>query len=89
MCVLSVLSAATIAVVDADTIEQHGVRWRIAGIDAPEIHSAKCAEERRRGILAAARLIALIGERGARINPVTHPRSGRPTIDRYGAASDT
>lgn len=57
---LSAVVLTAIVVIDDDTVEQDGIRWRPAGIDAPEFHRAHCAEERRRGILGAARLIALI-----------------------------
>lgn len=59
--------AQPIAVIDGDTVERGGERWRIAGLDAPEIHSARCPEERQRGILAAARLIALLDQRAGRL----------------------
>ena len=67
MAVAGPVTGQTIHVVDADTVERDGVRWRVAGLDAPEIHGAKCQEERRRGILAAARLVALLAERGGRL----------------------
>lgn len=54
---------AAVTVVDADTVEQDGHRYRLAGIDAPEIHFARCQAERQAGIRAAARLIALLAER--------------------------
>lgn len=61
---------AKINVIDADTVEQDGVRWRLVGLDAPEIHRARCVEERRRGIVAAARLIALLASESGRLDPV-------------------
>ena len=76
---LPVLAALTISVVDADTVEQAGVRWRLIGLDAPEVHSAKCPEERRQGLIAAARLITLLEERGGHLVPAT----GRGR-DKYG-----
>lgn len=57
----------SIIVIDADTVEQNGVRWRLVGLDAPEIHRAQCPAERQRGIIAAARLIALLASEGGRL----------------------
>lgn len=65
---------ATIIVIDADTVEQADVRWRLIGLDAPEIQSAKCGEERQLGILAAARLIVLLREQGGDIQPTSGRR---------------
>lgn len=62
-----VLVLGAILVIDADTVERDDVRWRLLGLDAPEIQTAKCPQERQRGIVAAARLIALIGERGGEL----------------------
>ena len=59
--------AGPITVVDGDTVERDGERWRVAGIDAPEIHGAKCAAERQRGIVTAARLVTLLEARGGRL----------------------
>lgn len=63
------LLGGTIAVIDADTVEQDGQRWRLTGLDAPEIHRARCPEERRRGILAAAHLIGLLAISPAELVP--------------------
>ena len=51
-------------VLDGDTLFIAGQRVDIAGIDAPEIHPARCREEARRGIQAAVRLHELVN-RGA------------------------
>ena len=67
-------ASEAIVVIDGDTVEQGGVRWRLVGLDAPEIHGAKCAEERRLGIITAARLITLIEERGGALEAVTGKR---------------
>lgn len=56
---LSALLGA-VTVVDADTVERDGHRWRLAGFDAPEIQHARCPAERQAGIRAAARLLALL-----------------------------
>lgn len=59
-----------IEVIDADTVRQGGITWRLAGMDAPEVNHARCAGERHLGIIAAARLLALLGERGGSIESV-------------------
>lgn len=56
-----------IYVVDGDTVEVAGVRYRLVGIDAPEIFHVRCATERERGLRAAVRLIALLAERGGEV----------------------
>ena len=76
-------SGQAITVVYADTVEAGGQRWRLDGLDAPEIHTARCAVERERGIRAAARLLELIAQRGARIVPVM-ARSGRVASGGFG-----
>lgn len=80
--------AAQIHVIDGDTVEQAGVRWQLAGIDAPEIHRARCPEERRRGVLGAARLITLIETHGARLDPIQNGRS-RILRDKFGRTLGT
>ncbi|CAN7433634.1 thermonuclease family protein [Rhizobium rhizogenes] len=47
-------------VVDGDTFWQNGAKIRVADIDAPEIHNARCAEEERRGYDAMYRLQELL-----------------------------
>lgn len=54
------LLAGAIFVVDADTVDMDGRRYRLAGFDAPEIGFARCGSERELGIRAAARVIDLI-----------------------------
>ena len=54
---------SAVTVLDGDTVERGGLRYRLAGLDAPEIHHAKCAREREAGIRSAARLVALLAER--------------------------
>jgi endonuclease YncB( thermonuclease family) len=72
----------TIVVIDADTVELAGVRYRLTGLDAPEINAAKCQQERQLGIVAAAWLIELIAKRGARLD--TGPAGAKPRRDKYG-----
>lgn len=68
------LAAGAILVIDGDTVMMDSERWRLTGLDAPEIHSAKCAQERQRGIVTAARLIGLLAERGGELIPETSRR---------------
>ena len=62
------VAGAGIHVVDGDTVDWQGRRWRLTGYDTPEIYHAGCPAERHRGIVAAARLVALI-EAGAVLEP--------------------
>lgn len=65
---LPAVAGAGIHVVDGDTVDWQGRRWRLTGYDTPEIYHAGCPAERHRGIVAAARLVALI-EAGAVLEP--------------------
>lgn len=60
----------TIRVVDGDTVDRWMWRWRLAGIDAPEIRRAQCAEERMAAIAARERLAALIAAGRVSLVPV-------------------
>lgn len=73
-----VAAAAEYYAIDGDTlnVEATGERIRVLGIDAPELHPARCAEERRLGEAAKHALQELV-DRG----PVTLERLAR---DRYG-----
>jgi micrococcal nuclease len=52
-----VADAATITVVDGDTVRAGGALVRIVGLNAPETGGrALCARERRLGVIARARL---------------------------------
>ena len=73
----AVVALGLITVIDADTVERDGQRWRVAGLDAPEIHGARCTRERELGILAAARLVALLSQRGGRLVEVGREKYGR------------
>lgn len=75
--------AGPITVIDGDTVERDGMRWRLSGLDAPEIHGAKCASERHLGIAAAARLVMLLSDRGGRIIDI-RDRNGAQKRDKYG-----
>jgi micrococcal nuclease len=61
------LAAALLYVVDGDTLDLGGVRYRIADIDAPEIHG-RCPAERELASRARDRLRDLVS-RGADIVP--------------------
>jgi micrococcal nuclease len=50
----------TNCIVDGDTFWFQGRKIRIADIDTPEIHPARCAEEARLGAAATGRLMALL-----------------------------
>lgn len=73
----AVVALQLITVIDGDTVERDGQRWRISGIDAPEVHGARCPEERRRGIVAAARLIELLAAQGGRLIGTGREKYGR------------
>ncbi|HRD78453.1 MAG TPA: thermonuclease family protein [Hyphomicrobiaceae bacterium] len=49
-----------IEVVDGDSVRLDGIEWRLKGFDTPEIATSRCEAERRLGLLAKARLEALI-----------------------------
>jgi micrococcal nuclease len=86
---LSILSAAalfalcpqgprTTCVVDGDTFWLGGEKIRIADINAPETHGARCFTEAHKGTKAAARLIQLLNA-----GPFDMVNDARP-FDRYG-----
>lgn len=68
----------TNCVVDGDTIWYQGERIRIADIDTPETHPARCPEEARLGKAATLRLQALLNQGPFEL------RSIRRDTDRYG-----
>ena len=65
-------------VVDGDTFWLQGEKVRIADINAPETHSAGCAEEQALGDRVTVRLITLLNA-----GPFELATEGRST-DRYG-----
>jgi endonuclease YncB( thermonuclease family) len=75
---LAAIGAAWI-VIDGDTIRWNQEPIRLEGIDAAEIHHAKCEAERRLGILAKRRLEQLLGSGPVDIRRNSYPK--RP--DRY------
>jgi endonuclease YncB( thermonuclease family) len=72
--------AAQIYAIDGDTIVMDGETIRLANIDAPETHQAKCDAELRLGEVAKRRMEALITS-----DPVTLIRGdGGRMKDKYG-----
>jgi endonuclease YncB( thermonuclease family) len=84
---LALILAATIAigppsVIDGDTIRFGSEAVRIANIDTPEIHRAKCDAEKLLGLVAKRRLVELLSKGDVTINR-GDPGSGR-LKDRHG-----
>lgn len=69
----------TNCVVDGDTIWLDGVKIRIADIDAPETHPARCAREQDLGDRATQRLLTLVNS-----GPFDVEATGDRDEDRYG-----
>lgn len=78
----SVVSSASLYVIDGDTIRYKGETIRIANIDTPEISGAQCDSELRRALDAKAALKALLDGESLDIRR-GDPETGR-TIDKYG-----
>ncbi|MEC5383482.1 thermonuclease family protein, partial [Aurantimonas sp. C2-6-R+9] len=53
-------SRGVTCIVDGDTGWQDGEKWRMAGIDTPEISKPECAAEKRKGLAARDRLRRLM-----------------------------
>ena len=70
---------AAVRVVDGDTIDVSGERYRLVGFDTPETWQPRCAYERALGETATARLVDLIGS-GRVVDLVVLP--GRDRYDR-------
>lgn len=68
----------TNCVVDGDTFRMDGAKIRIADIDTPETHPARCAREAKLGAAATNRLHVLLNS-----GTVSLERAGRDA-DRYG-----
>ena len=73
----------TTCVVDGDTFWIDGEKVRIADINAPETHGARCPSERARGEAATRRLIGLLNAGPFRLAAAERDR------DRYGRALRT
>jgi micrococcal nuclease len=65
-------------VVDGDTFWLAGEKYRFAGIDTPETHPARCADEQARGDAATVRLQALLNAGAFSLVPIDRD------TDRYG-----
>ena len=65
--------------IDGDTFKLGQRKVRIIGIDTPETHPARCAEEARLGELAPAKLQELLNE-----GPFEMVAPDRDMQDRYG-----
>jgi len=65
-------------VVDGDTFRMDGDRIRIADIDTPETHPARCPQEARLGAAATQRLHALLNSGAITLHPMDRD------TDRYG-----
>lgn len=68
----------TNCVVDGDTFWMAGVKIRIADIDTPETHPARCPEEARLGAAATQRLQALLNSGAVTLHSIDRG------TDRYG-----
>ena len=75
------IEGANVRVIDGDTFDLNGERVRVAGIDAPETHPPRCAQEAQLGVAATQKLAELL--RGG-----TLWISGEKT-DRYGRSVRT
>ena len=73
-----ILSASQIYVIDGDTIDVDGERYRLTGFDTPETYRAECESEKLRGDQATARLRALV--RAA----TEISFAAQPSRDKYG-----
>ena len=57
---IEIVRSSDIYVIDGDTIDVDGQRYRLVGYDTPETYRAQCESERERGEAATARLRALV-----------------------------
>jgi micrococcal nuclease len=77
----STVDGQKIYVIDGDTFDLNGTRIRVAGIDAPETHPARCPREAALGAAATEKLAELLRRKPLWI-------SGEK-IDRYGRSVRT
>lgn len=68
----------TDCVVDGDTFWMAGIKIRIADIDTPETHPARCSQEARLGAAATQRLQSLLNGGAVTLAPIDRD------TDRYG-----
>jgi len=66
-----------IYVIDGDTFDLNGTRIRVAGIDAPETHPARCPEEAALGAAATRKLAELLRGRPLWVSGLKTDRYGR------------
>ena len=64
-------------VLDGDTLYVAGVKVEIAGLEAPRIRDARCANERDRGIEAASRLADRLNGGRVTVSGIVPGRDGR------------
>jgi hypothetical protein len=66
-----------IYVIDGDTFDLNGTRIRVAGIDAPETHPARCPQEAALGAAATQKLAELLRGRPLWVSGIKVDRYGR------------
>jgi hypothetical protein len=66
-----------IHVIDGDTFVMGGQTIRIAGIDAPETHPSRCADEARLGAAATEKLRQLLSSGSVTVSGTIHDKYGR------------
>ena len=57
------ITSGALHVIDGDTVRFNGERLRLLVIDAPEIHSPRCAAEHQAGLEAKAALVGFLAHR--------------------------
>jgi endonuclease YncB( thermonuclease family) len=71
------VSGQRIRVIDGDTFDLNGTRIRVAGIDAPETHPPRCANEAQLGLAATQKLAELLRSGPLWISGLVTDRYGR------------
>jgi micrococcal nuclease len=71
------VSGQHLYVIDGDTFDLNGTRIRVAGIDAPETHPARCPDEAALGAAATRKLADLLRGRPLWISGLKTDRYGR------------
>jgi hypothetical protein len=66
-----------IYVIDGDTFVMGGQKIRVAGIDAPETHPSRCADEARLGAAATEKLRQLLSSGSVTVSGTIHDKYGR------------
>jgi micrococcal nuclease len=70
-------ASGRIYVIDGDTFSYRGQRLRIAGMDAPETHPPRCAQEAQLGLAATEKLRSLLSSGSVTISGAGRERYGR------------